>query len=94
MELGKIETAKIPMEQVNRPIEKVEQVSAVKYPIVEDLTFRAYVESEDEALELLKSIQAIVNAIGGVTIINVVKAIERKPQLLQQAMNFLPLILK
>jgi hypothetical protein len=94
MEVGKIETAKIPIEKVQQPIESVEQVSVVKYPLVEDLTFRAYVSSEAEALELLTSIQAIINAVGGVTIIHVVQAIEKKPQLLQQAMNFLPLILK
>jgi hypothetical protein len=64
------------------------------YPKYEELTFRAPVSSEEEALELLKSVQAIVNAVGGITIIRAVKAIERNPQILQQAMSILPLIMK
>lgn len=67
---------------------------AESYPKFEELTFKAPVSSEEEALELLKSVQAIVNAIGGNTIIQIVKAIEKNPKLLQQAMTYLPLILK
>jgi len=72
----------------------VPTASKTVYPAVEELTFRAYVANEEQALELLKSVQAIVNAVGGITIIQVVKAIEKNPKMLQQAMTYLPLILK
>jgi len=79
-----------------QPEEKIiESVNPkIVYPTVEDLTFRAYVSSEAEALELLKSVQAVVNALGGVTIIQLVKYIEKNPKTLQQAMTYLPLIMK
>jgi len=70
------------------------EVAKTVYPAVEELTFRAYVANEEQALELLKSVQAIVNAVGGVTIIQIVKAIEKNPKMLQTAMTYLPLIMK
>jgi len=74
------------------PEEKI--IESTAYPKYEELTFRAPVSSESEALELLKSVQAVVNALGGVTIIQLVKYIEQNPKVLQQAMTYLPLIMK
>ena len=63
------------------------------YPCYEDLTFRSPVNSEAQAIELLTCVQAIVSAVGTDNIIQLTRAIEKKPQLLQQAMTYLPLIL-
>lgn len=104
MEIGQIATAKVPAEQARQATQTaqvvqeqsapvVPVVSTTKYPMVEELTFRAYVSTEAEAHELLKSVQAIVNAVGGGTIIQVVRAIEKNPKMLQQAMTYLPLIM-
>lgn len=64
------------------------------YPKVEDLTFRTYVTSEDQARKLLIGIQALVNAIGAEPIIQVVSAIEKNPSLLSKAINYLPTVMK
>ena len=64
------------------------------YPKVEELTFRTYVTSEDQARRLLIGIQALVNAIGAEPIIQVVSAIEKNPSLLSKAMSYLPTLMK
>jgi len=64
------------------------------YPCYEDMTFRAPIQSEAHGMELLTCIQAIVTAVGPDMIIAITRKIEKNPQLLQQAMTYLPLILK
>jgi len=80
MELGQLEVAKIPATE------------AKKYPAYEELTFRANVTSEAEAMELLVCIQAIVNFAGAQMIIKGVRTIEKDPSIIQKAMNALPLL--
>jgi len=89
MELGQIETAKIAATEI-KPVEvKPSQV----YPMVEEMTFRGIIQSEEQGLFGLRAIQILVNELGLATIIQVVAAIEKKPQLLQQAKSYLPYIL-
>jgi len=93
MELGQIETAKIPIAEVKTT--SVISNSSKVYPTYEDLTLRKInVMSEEQAIEGLVCLEALVTAIGLPTIIKVVRAIEKNPTLLQQAMTYLPLILK
>ena len=90
--LNLIETKK--PEQGAKADLKVEEKIGKIYPTYEEMTFRAPVESEAQAMELLTCVQAIVNAIGPDMIIAITRKIEKNPQLLQQAMTYLPLILK
>jgi len=62
------------------------------YPVIEEMTFKAYITSEAQGIELLTCIQAIVNSIGADTIIQTVRAIEKDPSILQKAKNALPLL--
>ena len=66
--------------------------SKKQYPNYEDLTFRANVTSEAEALELLVCIQAIVNFAGAQMVIRGVRAVEKDPSIIQKAMSALPLL--
>lgn len=85
MELGQIATAKIPASEAITPTQV--------YPMYEELVLRANIASEAEGMEGLACIQALVNTLGLPTIIKVVRAIEKNPALLQQAMPYLPLII-
>ena len=88
-ELGQIETAKVAATEI-KPVE----VKPTKlYPMVEEMTFRGIIQSEEQGMALLRAIQILVNELGAPTIIQVVAAIEKKPQLLQQAKSYLPYIL-
>lgn len=51
-------------------------------PMIEDLTFRAHITSQEQGLELLKCVQAVVNALGTDAIIALVRAIEKDPNIL------------
>ena len=73
---------------------KVEEKIGKIYPCYEEMTFRAPAQSEAHAIELLTCVQGLVNALGPDVIIAVVRKIEKNPALLQQAMTYLPLILK
>lgn len=72
----------------------VEKTISKIYPAYEDLTFRAPIQSEAHGMELLTCVQALVTALGPDIIIQVTRKIEKNPQMLQQAMTYLPLILK
>lgn len=63
---------------------------AKTYPLVEELVVRASIKSEEHGIELLKCLQATVNTFGADTIIEAVRAIEKKPELLNKAMKALP----
>ena len=62
------------------------------FPMVEELTIRAIINSEAHGYELLKCIQALVNELGADTIITVVRKIEKNPKLLTKAKAYLPYI--
>jgi len=91
-ELGKIETAKIPADQAING--KPAIVESKVYPGYDDITIRVHMTSEAEGMEGLVCIKALVDAIGLPTIIQAVRALEKRPGLLQQAMTYLPTILK
>ena len=63
------------------------------YPMVEECTFRAIIQSEAEGMKLLRAIQIMVNEMGAGAIIGLMDKIEKKPQLMQQAKTYLPYIL-
>ena len=67
-------------------------VKKVTYPVIEEMTFKAYITSESQGMELLTCIQAIVNAVGADIIIQSVRAIEKDPSILQKAKTALPLL--
>ena len=61
----------------------------VRYPMIEDMTFRGVIQSEEQGYDLLKAVQLSVNGLGTETLIAVAATIEKKPQLLQQAKAYL-----
>lgn len=69
-----------------------EVVQKKMYPLVEEMIFRAVIGSEQDGYNLLRAVQILVNELGAESIIAVVSAIEKKPQLLQKAKSYLPLI--
>jgi len=71
---------------------KEEVVSKKIYPLVEEMIFRSVIGSEQEGYSLLRAVQILVNELGASSIIAVVDAIEKKPQLIQKAKSYLPLI--
>ena len=73
--------------------ENLTLIESKVYPCYEEMTFRAPVQTEAQAVELLTCVQAIVSALGTDNVIQITRAIEKKPQILQQAMTYLPLIL-
>ena len=91
-ELGKVETAKIPADQAINGNPAI--IESKVYPGYDDITIRVHMMSEAEGMEGLICLKAIVDAIGLPTIIHVVRTLEKRPGLLQQAMAYLPLILK
>ena len=60
------------------------------FPLVEELVIRASIKSDEHGMELLKCLQAVVNTFGADTIIDIVRTIEKKPELLSKAMKALP----
>ncbi|MGV8961898.1 MAG: hypothetical protein ACOH2V_00775 [Candidatus Saccharimonadaceae bacterium] len=64
----------------------------VIYPTVEEMTFRGIIASEQEGYALLRAVQMLVNGLGAATIIQVMAAVEKKPQLMEKAKSFLPYI--
>lgn len=60
------------------------------FPLVEELVIRASIKSDEHGMELLKCLQAVVNTFGADTIIDIVRTIEKKPELLNKAMKALP----
>ncbi len=70
------------------------RITQQAYPMVEEMTFRAIINSEKEGYALLRAIQMLVNEMGANTIITLMDKIEKKPNLLMQAKNYLPYILK
>lgn len=63
------------------------------YPIVEDMQFRAIINSEDEGYALLKAVQTIVNSVGSTQLIAIVDKFEKNPKMVQQIKVYLPYIL-
>lgn len=88
-ELGQLEIAKIPADQA---IKGTPSIPVVTYPAVEEMTFRGIIKSEAEGMALLRAIQILVYELGAATIIQVVGAIEKKPDLLAKAKSYLPYI--
>lgn len=87
--LAKIDTIKIPASEA-KP--SPESVNKEVYPKFEEMTFRGIIRSEEEGYALLRAVQILVNELGPDSIIKVVAAVEKKPQLLAQAKAFLPYI--
>lgn len=88
-------------EQINTGVDKVQPQQATQtpskepsklYPTVEEMTFRGIIKSEEEGYALLRAIQILVNELGATAIIQVVKAIEQNPKILQQVKTYLPYI--
>lgn len=72
-------------ENASLPIKK-------EYPLVEEMTFRGIIKSEEEGYALLRAVQILVNEFGADSIINITKMLEKKPTLIQKAKTYLPYI--
>lgn len=70
----------------------IRQEPSITYPIVEELTFKAFIKSQDQGYALLRAIQILVNELGAETIISAMDTVEKKPALIQKAKAFLPYI--
>jgi hypothetical protein len=71
------------------------QISPTKpviYPIVEEMTFRAVINSNEQGMALLRAVQIIVNEFGAATLIEIMNKVEAKPSLMQKAKSMLPFI--
>lgn len=60
------------------------------YPMVEEMTFRVIIKSEEQGYRLLRAIQLLVNEVGTETIISAIDEVERNPSLLTKAKTYLP----
>jgi len=82
---------KVPADQAipGNPPQEVPSKPEVRYPMIEDMTFRGVIQSEEQGYALLKAVQLSVNGLGTETLIAVAATIEKKPQLLQQAKAYL-----
>ena len=80
--------------EVADQIKPIPIVDNVQYPTVEDMTFRGIINSREEGLALLRAVQIMVNELGAPTIVQLMKILENKPQLMQQAKSYLPYLLK
>jgi hypothetical protein len=60
------------------------------YPLVEEMTFRAIIHSNEQGLALLRAVQIIVNEFGAQTLIEIMQKVEAKPSLMQKAKSALP----
>jgi len=81
--------AKIPASEA---IQGTGTLKPITYPMVEELTFRAVIKSEAEGYALLRAVQIIVNEFGAESLITVMTTMEKKPELLQKAKQYLPYI--
>lgn len=68
------------------------EVTPIKYPIVEELTFRALIQSEAQGYELLAGVQALVNEFGTETILGMFRKVAANPSLINKAKSFLPFL--
>jgi len=62
------------------------------YPMVEEMTFRSPVKSEEEAYKLLIAIQTLVNEIGSLEIISMFDYFVSNPSAIAKARKYLPYI--
>jgi len=62
------------------------------YPLVEEMTFRSPVKSEEEAYRLLMAIQTLVNEVGSVEIISMFDYFIKNPSAIVKAKKYLPYI--
>lgn len=83
-----LQVAQIPATQVV-PVTPVVADTKI-YPLVEELTFRAIVNSENEAYSVLRAVQILINEFGVPTLLNIVNKLETKPALVQKAKGMLP----
>lgn len=60
------------------------------YPLIEEMTFKCPVNSEQEAYDLLIAVQFLVNQFGAGDIISGVEAVSKNPSLMQKAKKYLP----
>ena len=74
------------IEKAKLEIAKQKQI----YPMVEEMTFRAIIKSEEQGYRLLRAIQLIVNEMGTDTIISAIDEVEKNPALLAKAKTYLP----
>ena len=73
-------------------MENQDTTKPIIYPLVEDMTFRAVITSNEQGMALLRAVQIIVNEFGAQTLIDVMSKVEAKPSLLQKAKAALPFI--
>jgi len=62
------------------------------YPMVEEMTFRSPVKSEEEAYRLLMAVQTLVNEVGPVEIISLFDYFIKNPSAIVKAKKYLPYI--
>jgi len=67
-----------------------EVVTKKVYPLVEEMTFRAIIASEQDGYKLLRAIQILVNELGGEQIVSIMDKMESNPSLMQKAKSYLP----
>lgn len=89
-EQGQVQEVQIQLPVAKIPASEVKKVTL--YPTVEEMTFRGIINSEEEGYALLRAVQMLVNSLGATTIIKVMAAVEKKPQLMDRAKSFLPYI--
>ena len=87
--LAKIPIVQVPASEAKPSPEPVTTCANI-YPMVEEVTFRGIIKSEEEGYALLQSVQTLVNEFGTDTIIKVVGALAKKPGLLAKAKSYLP----
>jgi len=88
-----LSVAKVPAsEAIQGTIQEKTDTKPIIYPIVEEMTFRAVINSNEQGMALLRAVQIIVNEFGAQTLIEIMAKVEAKPSLMQKAKSALPFL--
>jgi hypothetical protein len=60
------------------------------YPMIQEMTFKAYVKSRDEGITLLTAIQTLVNELGVDQVVSMFNYACKNPSMVQKAKKYLP----
>lgn len=63
---------------------------AKSYPLIEEMTFKCPVNSEEQAYQVLGSIQFLVNQTNAEEIISIIGTLIKNPSMMQKAKKYLP----
>lgn len=82
------------MEEIKLPTDVSDSPTEPKkvYPLVEEMTFKAPVKSEEEGYKLLMAIQVLVNELGAEQILSTYDYLIKNPSMIQKAKKYLPYI--